>query len=257
MIMRHLNRVLVFNPNTSTSITDTFIPILSALSLPNTTLTYWTCPVGPPVIKTRADMFESASHCISLLLKIVDDFDGFLGACYADHPIVRLLQSYVGSKPVVGIFDASVDAALQLVGPESQFGIITTGLAFESLLAEGVEQLLLSTQYGGHDQQKHFAGVIASDIGVGDLSPESRPRAREKIMAATARMLCSGSVHVLCVGGVILAGMEGWIREACEAELGIDKGKEIKIIDQLVAGALVLDANLRGKRLVDFSAALR
>ena len=255
-VQQHV-RVLVFNPNSSKSITDDFIPILSKLDLLNMDITYWTCPTGPILIRTQADMFESASHCIPLLLELADEFDGFLGACYADHPVVRLLQSYVGSKPVVGIFDASIHAAIQLVGSDSKFGIITTGVPYEILLANGVKQLLGSTTNERKKQLRRFGGVAASGIGLGDLCPESRGRAREKVMAATTKLVSLGEIDVLCVGGVILAGMENWIREACENELGIEKGREVKIIDQLAVGAVVLDALLRHEPVVDFTAALK
>src|SRR4051812_653051 len=115
MVVRRRMRVLVFNPNTSTSITDSFKPVLSGLNMSNLKISYWTCPTGPTVIKSQADMYEGTRHCLPLLLELINDFDGFLGAAYGDHPVIRLLQSYVGEKPVVGIFDASVHAALQLV----------------------------------------------------------------------------------------------------------------------------------------------
>lgn len=257
MTVSQRHRVLVFNPNTSKSITDSFEPILSKFNLPDMEITYWTCPTGPSIIKTQADLYESASHSIPLLLEIADDFDGFLGACYADHPVVRLLQSYLDNKPVVGIFDASVHAALQLSGPCSKFGIITTGLPFEQLLADGVKQLLRRTRDEQHTNLQRFAGVAASGVGVSDLRPESCGRARDMIMAATTRLVRSGKVDLLCVGGVILSGTEHWIRQACVNELGIEKGREVKIIDQLVAGVAVLDAVLRHEPTINFSAALR
>jgi Asp/Glu/hydantoin racemase len=257
MSVRQQARVLVFNPNTSKSVTDSFNPILSKVHLPNMKITYWTCPTGPSLIKTQADMFESASHCITLLLEIADEFDGFLGACYADHPVVRLLQSHVGNKPVVGIFDASVLAALQLTGSGSKFGILTTGAPFEILLANGVKRLLGSTADERNNQLRRFGGVAASGVEADDLGPESRERARAKVMAATTRLVRSGEVNVLCVGGVILAGMEPWIREACENELGIGRGREVKIIDQLAVGAVVLNKILRHEPLCDFAAALK
>jgi Asp/Glu/hydantoin racemase len=252
MTVQQQFRVLVFNPNTSQSITDSFVPILSKLDLPDMEIAYWTCPTGPSLIKTQADMIESASHCISLLLEIAGQFDGFLGACYADHPVVRLLQSYVDHKPVVGIFDASVHAALRLTSSDSKFGIITTGVPFEILLTNGVRHLLGSTV-----ERLRFGGVVASGIGPADLHPECQGRAREKIMAATTRLIHSGDIDVLCVGGVILAGMENWVREACEKELGIEKGREVRIIDQLAIGALLLHAILRQAPFVEFSAALK
>lgn len=250
--------VLVFNPNTDKAITETFSPIFSKLNLQNIVFTYWTCPTGPSLVKTQADMFESSRHCLPLLLDLTGDYHGFLGACYADHPIVRLLQSYVGDKPVVGIFDASIHASLQLVQPGSQFGIVTTGAPFEYLLTEGVEQLLSNTsQYNIKHLQK-FGGVAASGIGIGDICGESREIAKQKIMVATTTLLNSGQgqVRIICVGGVILLGMENWIREACELTLGPRKAREVKIIEQLAAGALMLEACLHHRTFVDFSPAL-
>lgn len=248
-------KVLVFNPNISTSITESFVSVLFKLDLPNIKYTYWTCPTGPAIIKTQAEMYESANHCIPLLLKIAHNYDGFLGACYADHPVVRLLQSYMHSKPVVGIFDASIHAAIQLVKPSLKFGIVTTGMPFEHLLTEGVTHLLKATR--DEASSKQFAGVVASGIGMSDLASTSRAIAKEKIMMATSNLLQSANIDVICVGGVILSGMECWIREACENELGLEMGRKVKIIDQLAAGALVLDAILRHDTVVDFGPALR
>ncbi|KAM0654964.1 hypothetical protein ACHAO3_000320 [Verticillium nonalfalfae] len=251
-------RVLVINPNTSASLTKSFEPVLASLSLPDTTLTYWTCPTGPSLIKTQADMYESASHCIPLLRAMADDFDGFLGACYADHPVVRLLQSYVGSKPVVGIFDASILAALQLVGPSTRFGIVTTGVAYEELLSEGVRHLLQRDE----EVLAKFGGVAASGVGLMDLQPGSEAGAREKIMGATCRLLTTkegeDNIEVVSMGGVILTGMERWVHEASELALGVEAGRRIKVIDQLLAGMLTLDALLQGKSIhsVDYSQVL-
>ncbi|KAH6695587.1 hypothetical protein F5X68DRAFT_198623 [Plectosphaerella plurivora] len=241
-------RVLVFNPNSSASMTDTFEPIIAALPLAaGTTITYWTCPTGPAIIKSQADMEESVAHSLPLLLKLAPDFDGFLAACYADHPIVRLMQKHMGTKPVVGIFDASIYAALQLLGPNSRFGIITTGAPYEALLTRGVRTLL------GDDRRElaRFAGVASSGVGLADVA--GRPldqclEARRKIGEATKKMLeqeGTGDVDVLCMGGVLLAGMEPWVHEATES-----RGREVKVVDQLAAGMLVLDAFL-GRRPVD------
>ncbi|KAF2796683.1 hypothetical protein K505DRAFT_347794 [Melanomma pulvis-pyrius CBS 109.77] len=247
-------RILVINPNTSVKITESFEPILSSFSAPNTTISYWTCPTGPSIIKTQAHMYESTAHCIPLILNMVDNFDGFLAACYADHPLVRLLQSYVGSKPVVGIFDASIIAALQLVDPKSRFGIITTGVPYEVLLSEGVKRFL-----GGNAKLlAKFSSVAASGIGMDDLYQRSENIARDKIMAATIRLIRTTDTDVLVMGGVILAGMEGWVHEACELELGEEQGRKVMVVDQLLAGMVMLDALLRHKTAdVDFSRALR
>ena len=250
------SRILVVNPNTSVFVTKRLEAILSRLNLPNIHVTYWTCPTGPSIIKTVADMYESTAHCMPLLLEIIDDYDGFLGACYADHPLTRLLQSYAGDKPVVGVFDASINAALHLVGPGSKFSILTTGSAFESLLRQGVEQLLRHNE----PQLTKFGGVTASGIGLRDLLPESREQAREKVLAAVTDILRSEKreTEVIVMGGVILAGMEDWVHEACELELGEVRGAQIKVVDQLRAAMLTLHAVVGRKEpsLIDFEGAL-
>jgi Asp/Glu/hydantoin racemase len=249
-------KILVINPNTSVAITDTFKPIISKFNTPknNTKISYWTCPTGPSIIKTQAQMYESAAHCIPLLLDIADEFDGFLAACYADHPLVRLLQSYVGSKPVVGIFNASIVVALQLSNAGSNFGIITTGIPYEALLSEGVVRFLR----GNGKLLAKFSGVAASGIGMEDLLPGWEDVAKEKIMTATTRLLRStDNTDTLVMGGVILAGMEGWVHEACELELGPVAGRKVKVVDQLLAGMVMLDDLLQHKTAdIDFSAAL-
>lgn len=251
------HRVLVFNPNTSTSLTDSFDPILSALKLsPKTTLSYWTCPPGgPAMIKSEAEMLDSAARCVPLLLKLAPDFDGFLAACYADHPIVQLLQSQVGRKPVVCIFHASIYASLQLVGPSRQFGIITTAPIYETLLADAVKTMLRSNTQA----LARFAGVAASGVGLADLQQHvDGPRtsvARTKVMAATSKLLRQDpTAEVLCMGGVVLAGMERWVHEAAQAE-----GRVVRVVDQLAAGMLTLDAFLSSKPLwtVDYHEALK
>lgn len=257
MIARPIHRVLVFNPNTSQSITDTFPPILSRSKLPHMQLTYWTCPSGPSIIKTHEDLLISAAHCLPLLLPLINSYDGFLCACYADHPIVDLLRTYT-HKPVVGIFDASVYAAKGLVGSKKKFGIITTGKAFETLLAEGVLRVLKNDCTATIGQEKElFGAVTASGIGATDMLPKTHDKSKEKIKAATRQLVSLGEVDTICIGGVVLAGTENWIRQACEEELGVDAGRQVKIIEQLTVGAIMLDAMLRNEVCVDFTLALR
>jgi Asp/Glu/hydantoin racemase len=256
------HRVLVINPNTSTFLTDSFRPILSDLLLSSdATLTYWTCPAGgPAMIKSHADMTDSAARCLPLLLKLAPNFDGFLAACYADHPIVDLLQSRVGRKPVVCIFHASVYAALQLNSQGGRFGILTTAPIYETLLEDSVKTMLRSNKQA----LARFAGVAASGIGLADLQRQlddtdgqQEKVTRRKIMNSARRLLRTQGAHVdaICMGGVVLAGLETWVHEACEAE---GRGN-VMVVDQLAAGMLTLDA-LLGRvdlRTVDYHQALK
>jgi Asp/Glu/hydantoin racemase len=97
-------------------------PIATQLICPQTTIKYWTSPTGPSVIKTQEELNESAIQSISHLVEVVDDYDGFMIACYGDALITRLLQEHVGRKPVVSIFEASITTAMQLLRPGKKFG---------------------------------------------------------------------------------------------------------------------------------------
>jgi Asp/Glu/hydantoin racemase len=245
-------RILVINPNTSTSITETFKPVIAELRFPHEyDYTYWTSPQGPAMIKSEADLSESASQCLPLLLGVADKFDGFLAACYADHPLVHMLRAAVAGKPVVSIFEASLLAAIGLVGESSTFGIVTTAVAYEIMLDTSVKRLL-----GNPQAQKLFAGTCATHIGLQDLQPGHEPRAERKIVRAATNLLekSKGTVDVVCMGGVILGGMEAWVRRAFDAEK-----QGVKIVDQLLAGMLILDAMLNHTPMeeVEFDRVLR
>jgi len=112
-------------------------------------------------------------------------------------------------------------------------------------LAEGVRRFLGTTK--GTKASSVFAGVAATGVGVDDLGLDVIARAmlKEKVITATRRILKTSDVSAVCVGGVILAGTEHWIREACILELGAEMGESVRIIDQMHAGVMTLDGLVR------------
>lgn len=163
---------------------------------------------------------------------MVEDYDAFLLACYADHPLVARLQVHVGSKPVVGIFEASVQAALDILEPSKRFAILTTGEAFEKQLEAGVLRLI-----GKPKVETCFAGVVSTGIGIHDLAEASQKTVKAKVKTSVKRILAKGDIGVICIGGVILSGTESLVKDACKEEIGNEIGQEIIVIDQLEAGA--------------------
>lgn len=151
---------------------------------------------------------------------------------------------YISPKPVVGIFEASVAAALTVLDypsePGGSFGIITTGQFYEAQLAQGVYGLMQEQGRMGtcsQDGQSKLAGVTSTGISPERLKTESTERIRRRVEMATRRLLKEREdVKVICMGGVILIGMGDWVRAACVAELGAVRGGQIIIIDQLKAG---------------------
>lgn len=202
--------------------------------------TYWTCSDGPAVLKSQADIEQSTTLCLEELKPIVERYDAFLLACFAEHPLNAALKIEVGSKPVVGIFEASVNVALEMLQPPKRFSIMTTGKAFEKQLSDGVKQLL-----GESKAQACFAGVVSTGIGPEDTMPEVTEIARQKVREGVKRLMSNDDIAAICMGGVILYGMENCALQSCQAELGTDTTRNIVIIDQLEAGVAMIKRELK------------
>jgi Asp/Glu/hydantoin racemase len=97
---------------------------------------------GPPIIQDRGEIDETSTQCLETLLALSPQYDGFLVAYYADHSLISILQVRLALKPVIGIFDASITACNDVLAPGTQFGILTTGKAWEESLTAAVRRLL-------------------------------------------------------------------------------------------------------------------
>jgi Asp/Glu/hydantoin racemase len=163
----------------------------------------------------------------------LDAHDAFLVACYSAHPLVPLLQAQT-SKPVTGILEASVAAALQLLRPGEAFGIVSTGAVWEDLLSRAVQSVL---GVPSNQHNTRFAGVETTGLSAVELHEAPAEEVRARLTEATKRLLRKGGVGAICMGCAGMAGMGRIIRSACVDELGEVGGSRIFIIDGVVAGA--------------------
>jgi Asp/Glu/hydantoin racemase len=161
-----------------------------------------------------------------------------------------LLQDYLQrSKPVVGIYQASITVALQLLVPGTPFGILTTGKQYEGLLRESVRKFLGAS--GDNPALERLGGVAATEISVNELGDAEV--VRKKAMKATREVLAQNdNITVILLGGVLLLDIEEHVKEACIEILGVEKGKKIRIIDQLLAGMVTLEGLVRMQRASDY-----
>jgi Asp/Glu/hydantoin racemase len=152
-----------------------------------------------------------------------------------------MLQSKVGRKPVVGMFQASVTTAMHLLTPRSKFAIVTTGSGFIEHLNDAVKAML-GIKAG---ESSIFAGVAASGITWDVLTKESKDVAKQMMIETVRKLVKSGEVGVVCLGGAILHGMTSWAEEACILELGEENGRCVRIVDPLLPGVVTLDSLIR------------
>ena len=257
-------RILIINPNTSTSMTSALEPIVKTLPFPNISFSFFTCPRDAaraiPSINSPQDAVESAEACWPYLREEVvaedgDGYDGFLVACYSHHPLVGKIKAEVAREGkgrrrqyVTGIFEASVLMCLNVLAEEETFGIVSTGKVWEVGLTVAVNKFL-----GLGDGEKvvlggRFSGCETTGLNASELHELPAEEVRGKMRDATKRLLRNGdwSLGAICLGCAGMVGLDDAVREACIEELGVEKGGEVRIVDGVKAGVSMLVASARG-----------
>jgi Asp/Glu/hydantoin racemase len=184
-------------------------------------------------------------HCLPPLRQDLERHDGFLVACYSQHPLVPLLKEELvikaARKPVTGIFEASVSTSLQVIHPQEKFGIVSTGKVWEHILTEATVAFLGT----GSEASKRFAGVETTGLNATDLHDAPADEVRKRMKDAVKRLLKKGNVGAVCLGCAGMSGMEQMVREACIEELGEVDGKRVRVVDGVVAGVAWLEGAIR------------
>jgi Asp/Glu/hydantoin racemase len=171
---------------------------------------------------------------------MLESHDGFLVACYSQHPLVPWLKYRLPrSKQATGIFEASIACSLPLLRPPELFGIVSTGKVWEQILSSAVAVLI------GSQSSVRFAGVETTGLNATDLHDAAPAVVRQKVKDATKRLVRRGEVGAICLGCAGMSGMNEMIREAAVEELGEPKGSDICIVDGVQAGVAWLQGALR------------
>ncbi|KAF1350726.1 hydantoin racemase-like protein [Delphinella strobiligena] len=257
-IERPPRSVLIINPNSTASMTDSLKPLVDKLKSASPTNEhkikhdFFTAPTGPKSINNEDDAAESATHCLPHLLPLLHTHDAFLICCYSHHPLVPLLKARPeianSRKLVTGIFEASLSSSLQLIHPSQRFGVVSTGKVWETLLSDAVRAYL-----GGDAgaTQTRFAGVQTTGLSAVELHDMPAPEVRRRMKDAVKRLVgrpggdAKGDVGAICLGCAGMAGMDEIVREACVEALGEEEGRAVRIVDGVVAGVAWLDGALR------------
>ncbi|KAL1645995.1 hypothetical protein SLS58_003415 [Diplodia intermedia] len=231
--------------------TEGLRPLVEALAFHHsTTYTFFTAPSGPPSINNERDAADSTTHCFPALRPLLAAHDAFLVACYSPHPLVAALKAELAvvdgsgsssTKPVTGIFEASVATALQIVSPpRERFGIVSTGKVWEEIL-EGAVARLLGVEAGG----ERFAGTQTTGLMATELHEVEAGEVRRRMVQATRRLVGRGDVGAVCLGCAGMAGMDEMVREACVEELGEEEGRRVVVVDGVQAGVAWLEGMMR------------
>ncbi|OTA77309.1 hypothetical protein M434DRAFT_38669 [Hypoxylon sp. CO27-5] len=244
-------KILVLNPNSSKAMTDGMKAVIDSINLPYSTEIYtYTAPSNAPSsINDGKDLEQSTKAVVDDIQNSYPnglDYDGVVIACYSVHPLVSTMQrSRAYPKSVTGIFEASILAALSLLGPDDTWGIVTTGKFWEKHLAEGVKTFL-----GATDSNSRFAGVESTGLNASDFHHGVDPEVvRKKLNEATKRLLSKPGVKCIAMGCAGMAGLEEIIRSAAREEKGEEFAySELHVIDGIRAGIMQIEHIIRHQR---------
>ncbi|KAI1747813.1 hydantoin racemase [Xylaria castorea] len=247
-------KILLLNPNSSSSMTDGMRTVIDDVNLPHSTEVYtYTAPPESPASINDGNDIQNSTAAVLADFNTADEYDGIVIACFSVHPLVSELQSRsqnsVSATAVTGIFEASVLAAISLLRPGQKWGIVTTGKFWEAHLSDGVGVFLgAGTQEDGNAK---FAGVESTGLNASDFHHGVDPAVvRQKLKAATKRLLGAGDVTVVVMGCAGMAGLEEIIREAASEERGDGFAYEkLHVIDGVRAGIMQVDHMIRNQRL--------
>lgn len=215
-------KLLFINPNTTAGFTEKVQQTVNAYAVASTTVDVVNPAAGPASIQGVHDELLSAEPTLELATPLLGEYDGFVIACYSDHPVVYALRELT-DKPVVGIAEASVYFAC-LLG--HKFSIVTTNESWEPLLEEAVRRYGLA---------ERCASVRSTRLPVLALETLPEEEVYEIIRKTASLALEEDDAEVICLG---CAGMTGFDKRL-ENDLGVP------VVDGVVS-ALKLMEGLTG-----------
>jgi len=215
-------RIMIINPNTSGEFTKKIHQIAAKYASPDTEVVTKNPTRGPKSIESIYDELLSSVPTLELSISHMGDVDGFIIACYSDHPAVYALRELT-PKPVLGIAEASMYQAC-MIG--YQFSVVTTNEAWEPLLWDAVKH------YGLADR---CASVRSTGMAVLELEQADEGTTRKRILDAAKRSIQEDHAEVICLGCAGMAGLD----EEVERELGVP------VLDGVVSAVTFMEGLIR------------
>ena len=183
-------RLLVVNPNVSTSHTETIAAAAREVAAPGTSVDAVNVPFGPHYIDTRGEVVIAAYATLLALARHVDGHDAAVIAGFVDPGLGAAKE--ILPIPVVGIVEAACLTAC-LLG--TRFAIVTLGPRLVPVFRDLVR---------GYGLSERLAAIEAVD-DPDELLVKHRSAAIEPLAAAARVAIQQAGADVIVVGGAPLA----------------------------------------------------
>ncbi len=212
-------RILFINPNTSESFTRGIEVSLAEYKAADTEVVALNPTTGPATIEGIYEEMLGAAAALQVLMENLDDYDGFVIACYGNEGLVQAAREATG-KPVIGITEASYYMACML---GRKFSVVTTGDRWESLLWDSVKL---------HGLETRCASMRPTSINTSELEESGDEVVKFHLMKEARLALEQDGADVILLGCAGLTGFD----KVMQAELGVP------VIDGVAAALKFMEA---------------
>ena len=165
-------KILLYNPNTSESITKTLYDTAKLVVSEGTTLIPMTAEKGFPYISTKPEALITGTTVLETIAKYNSEYDAVIIAAFGDPGLIAARDLF--DIPVIGLGEAAMLSAC-LFG--KKFSIISFTNAMSSWYEESVEILGLQSRYAGF---RAIEGVVLSIDQIQSLQKNSLIKSAKK-----------------------------------------------------------------------------
>jgi len=237
-------RIMILNPNTTLDFTLAIHEVGKKVKSPGTEVISLNPSSGPRSIESVYDELLSCGPSLEVLIKHQEEFDGFIIACYGNHPVITAAREVL-TKPVIGIMEASLYLACAI---GHTFSVISSGdraitMFWDAIKAFGIE--------------KRCASVRSTGTSVLALEGSSKDKVEDLILVEARKAIEEDGAEVISLGCAGMAGLD----ERLKNELGVPVidgvAAGVKFIEALVGCGIMTSKKrayspLEGKELVNF-----
>jgi allantoin racemase len=190
-------KILIANPNISTSVTDRLVASGKLVASPGTELIPMTAPRGVPFIATRAEAAVGGAVLLEMLAERRGTFDAAVVAAFGDPGLGGARELF--DFPVVGMAEAAMLVACTL---GRSFGIVSFSKSLEPWFAEIV---------AWHGLSGRCVAIRTPDEGFRSLN-NVQEEMEQLLIDLANRTVADHGADVVILAGAPLAGLANKIR---------------------------------------------
>lgn len=237
-------RLLVLNPNTSEDFTIAIQKAGDVVKSPGTEVVYLNPSRGPRSIESVYDELLSSVPCMEILIDQQSEYDGFIIACYGNHPVIAAGREML-NQPVIGIMEASLHLAC-IAG--HTFSIISSGDRAVTMFQDAVRAF---------GMESRCASIRSTGTPVLALKGEDGSKVEELILAEARKAVVEDGAEAVCLGCAGMAGLDERLKRALGVPVIDGVTAAIKLMEALIGCGIQTSKRrtfspLEGKELVNF-----